>query len=76
MGIYHNYSSTDFGDQLLEVALRVTGTGMNWTPWDDSLATTGEPAWACLEQTFGVLVNDGLPDIVSVGCCAGNNMYI
>ncbi|MCI0473973.1 MAG: VCBS repeat-containing protein, partial [Ignavibacteria bacterium] len=40
-GMHHNYSSTDFGDQILEVALG-DGTGTNWTPYDDSLAMNGE----------------------------------
>ena len=39
-GMHHNYSSSDFGNQLLEVALG-DGSGQNWTPWDDSLATRG-----------------------------------
>ena len=40
-GIHHDYSGTDLGDQILEVALG-DGTGQNWTPWDDGLATAGE----------------------------------
>lgn len=40
-GMHHDYAGTDFGDQLLEVALG-DGTGMTWTPWDDGLATNGE----------------------------------
>jgi hypothetical protein len=33
-GMHHNYSSTDLGDQLIEVALG-DGTGTSWIPWDD-----------------------------------------
>jgi VCBS repeat protein/type IX secretion system substrate protein len=73
--MHHNYSSNDFGNQLIEAALG-DGTGMNWTPWDDSLATHGE-TYGMFSTDFGDFDNDGLLDIgsVSFGCCAGVHMY-
>ena len=74
-GMHHNYSGVDFGDQILEVALG-DGTGLNWTPWDDSLATQGE-TWGMFTTDFGDVDNDGLLDVgsVSFGCCAGIHIY-
>lgn len=74
-GMHHNYSSNDFGNQLLEVALG-DGTGQNWTPWDDSLASQGE-TWGMFTTDFGDIDNDGLLDVgsVSFGCCAGVHVY-
>lgn len=74
-GMHHDYSSSDFGDQLLEVALG-DGTGMNWTPWDDSLASQGE-SWGMFTTDFADIDNDGLLDVgsVSFGCCAGVHVY-
>jgi hypothetical protein len=74
-GMHHNYSSNDFGDQLMEVALG-NGTGQYWTPWDDSLASQGE-TWGMFSTDFGDIDNDGLLDIgsVSFGCCAGVSVY-
>lgn len=75
-GMHHNYSGTDLGDQLLEVALG-DGTGTNWTPWDDGLATAGED-WGMFGTDFGDVDNDGDLDIgsVSFGCCAGVHVYL
>ncbi|MBL7128180.1 MAG: VCBS repeat-containing protein [Ignavibacteria bacterium] len=74
-GIHHDYSSTDLGDQLLEVALG-DGSGMNWTAWDDSLASQGE-TWGMFGTDFGDVNNDGLLDVgsISFGCCAGVHVY-
>jgi hypothetical protein len=74
-GMHHNYSSTDFGDQLIEVALG-DGTGTNWTPWDDGLATNGED-WAMFGTDFADIDNDGDLDIgsMSMGCCSGVHIY-
>jgi hypothetical protein len=74
-GMHHDYSSTDFGDQLLEAALG-DGTGFNWTPWDDSLATAGE-TYGMFGTDMGDVDNDGLLDIgsTSFGCCAGYHVY-
>lgn len=74
-GIHHNYSLNDLGDQILEVALG-DGTGMNWTAYDDSLASQGE-TWGMFSSDFGDVNNDGLLDIgsISFGCCAGVHIY-
>jgi hypothetical protein len=74
-GIHHDYSTTDLGDQILEVALG-NGTGMNWTAWDDSLASQGE-TWGMFSTDFADVDNDGWLDIgsVSFGCCAGVHVY-
>jgi PKD repeat protein len=75
-GMHHNYSATDFGDQLLEVALG-DGSGQNWIPWDDGLATNGE-TWGMFATDFADVDNDGDLDIgsISFGCCAGIHVYL
>lgn len=75
-GIHHDYSSTDLGDQLLEVALG-DGTGRNWTPWDDGLANEGQ-SWGMFGTVFGDWNVDGWLDIASVsfGCCDGYHIYL
>lgn len=74
--MHHNYSSNDFGDQLIEVALG-DGTGQNWQPWDDGLATNGE-TWGMFGTDFADVDNDGDLDIASnsFGCCAGVHVYL
>ncbi|MCD4731380.1 MAG: FG-GAP-like repeat-containing protein [Bacteroidales bacterium] len=74
-GIHHNYSSTDLGDQILEVALG-DGTGTNWTAWDDGLATNGED-WGMFGTDFADIDNDGDLDVgsVSFGSGAGVHVY-
>jgi len=74
-GMHHNYSSNDFGDQLAEVALG-DGTGMNWTPWDDSLGLQGQ-SWGLFSTDLGDVDNDGLLDLASssFGCCDGLHVY-
>ncbi len=73
--MHHNYSSNDFGDQLIEVALG-DGTGRNWQPWDDRLATNGE-TYGMFGTDFADVDNDGDLDIASnsFGCCAGVHVY-
>jgi len=75
-GMHHDYSNTDFGDQLLEVALG-DGTGRNWTPWDDGLATNGE-TWGMFGTDFADVDNDGDLDVASIsfGCCNGVHVYL
>ncbi|MBC8487134.1 MAG: VCBS repeat-containing protein [Bacteroidetes bacterium] len=75
-GIHHDYSSTDLGDQILEVALG-DGTGINWTAWDDGLATNGED-WGMFGTDFADVDNDGDLDVgsTSFGCCAGVHVYL
>jgi hypothetical protein len=74
-GIHHDYSATDFGDQLLEVALG-DGSGSGWTPWDDGLATNGED-YGLFGTDFGDVDADGDLDVASnsFGCCAGVHVY-
>src|SRR4030095_3121079 len=75
-GVHHNYSSTDLGDQLIEVALG-DGTAAAWTPWDDGLATDGE-SYGMFGRGFGDGAADGDLDLGcdSFGCCAGVHVYL
>jgi hypothetical protein len=74
-GIHHNYSSTDFGDQILEVVLG-DGTGLNWTPWDDSLGLQGQ-FWGMFGCDLADVNNDGFLDLGAnaFGCCDGAWLY-
>ena len=74
--MHHDYSSTDFGNQLIEVALG-DGTGLNWTPWDDGLASNGE-SWGMFGTDFADIDNDGDLDIGSnsFGASSGIHIYI
>ena len=73
--MHHNQANTDFGDQLMEVALG-NGTGNSWTPYDDGLATNGE-SWGMFGTDLADVNSDGLLDIGanSFGCCAGIHVY-
>ncbi len=73
-GMHHNYSSTDLGDQILEVALG-DGTGLNWAAWDDGLATNGE-TWGMFGTDFGDVDNDGDLDLVSISFGAGAGLHV
>lgn len=75
-GVHHNYSPNTFGDQILEVALG-DGTGMNWTVWDEGLATNGE-SWGMFGTAFADFDNNGFLDLASIsfGCCSGLQVYL
>ncbi|MBN1340110.1 MAG: VCBS repeat-containing protein [Bacteroidales bacterium] len=75
-GMHHDYSSNDFGNQLMEAALG-DGTGMSWIPWDDGLATNGED-WGMFGTDFADVDVDGDLDIgsISFGCCSGVHVYL
>lgn len=73
-GIHHDYSSTDLGDQLLEVALG-DGTGLAWTPWDDGLADEGQ-SWGLLATDFADVDGDGDLDVGSMGFGASDGLQI
>jgi hypothetical protein len=73
-GMHHNYSSTDFGNQVMEVALG-DGTGMNWTPWDDSLGMNGQ-TWGMFGSDFADIDNDGDLDFGSVSFGSGDGIHI
>ena len=75
-GMHHNYSSTDFGNQLIEVALG-DGSGLSWIPWDDGLATNGE-SWGMFGTDFGDVNHNGRLDLLSnsFGAGAGVHVYL
>ncbi|MBN1356500.1 VCBS repeat-containing protein [bacterium] len=73
-GLHHDYSSTDLGDQLIEVVLG-DGTGMNWTPWDDGLATAGED-WGMFCTDFADVEGDGDLDLVSNSFGYGDGVHV
>lgn len=74
-GVHHNYSSTDLGDQVLEVVLG-DGTGTNWIPWDDNLGLQGQ-TWGMFGCSLADVDNDGWLDLGSnsFGCCDGVWIY-
>lgn len=73
-GMHHDYSSNDFGDQLIEVALG-DGTGLSWAPWDDGLATNGED-WGMFATDFADFDNDGDLDLASNSFGSGNGVHV
>lgn len=73
-GMHHAYSSTDFGNQLIEVALG-DGTGTAWTPWDDGLATNGE-SYGMFATDFADIDHDGDLDLASNSFGSGNGVHV
>lgn len=73
-GMHHNYSNTDFGDQLMEVALG-DGTGTLWTPWDDNLGLHGQ-SWGMFSTEFADIDCDGWLDLGSVSFGSGNGIHV
>lgn len=73
-GMHHDYSSTDFGDQLIEVALG-DGTGRAWTPWDDGLATAGED-YGMFGEDLADVDLDGDLDLASLSFGSGNGFHV
>lgn len=73
-GMHHNYSGTDLGDQLIEVALG-DGSGMMWTAWDDGLATNGE-TWGMFGTDFADVDIDGDLDLVSISFGGGAGIHV
>lgn len=75
-GVHHNWSATDFGDQVLEVALG-DGTGKAWMPWDDNLGMQGQ-SWGMFGCALADFNADGRLDLASnaFGCCDGIHAYM
>ena len=76
-GMHHNYAQPgQMGDSILTVGLG-DGTGRNWTPWDDGLATHGED-WGMFGTDFADVNNDGWLDLISnsFGYGAGVHVYL
>jgi len=74
-GMHHNYSSTDLGDSILEVALG-DGTGQNWTPWDDGISIADPSQWGMFCTDFADINNDGLLDLGSNAFGADDGVHI
>ena len=51
------------------------GTGQNWTPWDDGLATNGE-SWGMFGTDFADVDNDGDLDIASNSFGSGSGIHV
>ena len=75
-GVHHDWGPGDLGDQILEVALG-DGSGTEWIPWDDGLATNGE-TWGMSGTDLADVDGDGDLDVgsISFGCCAGLHVYL
>ncbi len=73
-GMHHAYSATDFGDQLLEVALG-NGTGRAWTPWDDGLATHGQ-SWGLSGTDCADVDADGDLDVGAAGFGSIDGLHV
>lgn len=74
-GMHHNYSSTDLGDSIMEVALG-DGTGMNWTPWDDGISIGNPNQWGMFCTDFADIDNDGDLDFGGNSFGSGDGIHI
>lgn len=73
-GMHHNYSGSDLGNQLMEVALG-DGTGIGWTAWDDGLGQNGQ-SWGMFGTDFADINNDGYLDIGSNSFGTGDGVHV
>jgi hypothetical protein len=75
-GCHHNYSSSDFGNEMFEVALG-NGTGMSWTPWDDGLSQfqSSQDWYGKFGTDLGDVNNDGLLDAVANSFGSGTGVH-
>jgi hypothetical protein len=74
-GMHHNYSNTDFGDSIMEVALG-DGTGQNWTPWDDGISIGDPNSWGMFCTDFADIDNDGDLDLGGNSFGADDGIHI
>lgn len=74
-GMHHNYSSTDFGDSILEAALG-DGTGQNWQPWDDGISIGNPNQWGKFCADFADVNNDGYLDLGANSFGAGDGIHV
>lgn len=74
-GMHHNYSSTDFGDSILEAALG-DGTGQNWLPWDDGISIANPNQWGMFCTDLADINNDGLLDLGANSFGSGDGIHI
>uniref|UniRef100_A0A7V0Z6I8 T9SS type A sorting domain-containing protein n=1 Tax=candidate division WOR-3 bacterium TaxID=2052148 RepID=A0A7V0Z6I8_UNCW3 len=74
-GMHHNYSSNDFGDSIIEVALG-DGTGQNWTVWDDGISIGDPSPWGMFCTDFADIDNDGDLDLGGNSFGADDGIHI
>lgn len=74
-GMHHNYSNTDLGDSIMEVALG-DGTGQNWVPWDDGISVGNPNQWGMFCTDFADIDNDGDLDFGGNSFGAGDGVHI
>jgi len=75
-GDHHNYSSSDFGNEMFEVALG-NGTGLSWTAWDDGLSQfqSSQSWWGKFGTDLGDVNNDGRLDVVANSFGSGTGVH-